>query len=440
MKPHDFGIYLACHQRTQDLLCHLDRLKYLPIPHEAFVLYSGAHDLGVYVPNLIRFHVVKHAPVAGVLTALKDARQRGIKWILYNNGDDILFRNDIVAYHLCQIRENDYDLCGYSWYGQGRISDITVNELYMNVAKFDWLDVDKALENLYARESVSIEHELASVLRLPVRKLFRLSDREIPRGIGLQTDGALDHHNNRWFHRNWQMITSHDPWQRWEWYKSIRPNIPYHAELERERFFGAWVNNCMKLDQIIPEIIGDKRTLLGGVKLFWLGQACLETRGLPGDICEVGIYRAGVTKMLAMLRPEATVHGFDTFTGIPHEDEAKGEHRQGDFACGLLEVQEYLADRANVVLHQGIFPQTAKGLEDRQFSFVHVDCDTYQSTLASIDFFWPRMTPLSWMVFDDWNWPNTPGVNQALLERFDKAQIQTRPESDNQAFIQKPLP
>jgi hypothetical protein len=57
-------------------------------------------------------------------------------------------------------------------------------------------------------------------------------------------------------------------------------------------------------------------------------------------------------------------------------------------------------------------------MNGEKFCFVHMDADIYQSTKAGLEFFWPKMVRLGAMVFDDWNYKGTKGVEYAITEYF----------------------
>lgn len=167
-----------------------------------------------------------------------------------------------------------------------------------------------------------------------------------------------------------------------------------------------------------------------------LADAALRTMRLPGEMAEVGVYRGGSATVISEVCPDKTLHLFDTFTGIP-ENDLHGRHRAGDFSeCNIEEVRQALAGR-NVEFHQGLFPNTTAGFADRPFSLVHIDADIYQSTLAAIDYFAPRMVAGGIMVFDDFQSPACWGVERAILERFAKQEI--RPTAMWQCHIHFPL-
>jgi len=69
---------------------------------------------------------------------------------------------------------------------------------------------------------------------------------------------------------------------------------------------------------------------------------------------------------------------------------------------------------SGVHLHPGEFPASAIGMEDVQFGFVHLDADLYASTLASLEFFYPRMAPGGIILTHDYS--TLPGVAQAFAD------------------------
>jgi hypothetical protein len=56
-------------------------------------------------------------------------------------------------------------------------------------------------------------------------------------------------------------------------------------------------------------------------------------------------------------------------------------------------VRAYLGDFKNVFFYKGLFPATAGPVADRKFSFVHLDVDLYESTRASLEWFYSRLSP-----------------------------------------------
>ena len=177
------------------------------------------------------------------------------------------------------------------------------------------------------------------------------------------------------------------------------------------------------------------RTLLLPGKLACLGHLVRSVEHLRGDMAELGVYCGGTAKLFALLAPERCLHLYDTFEGIPEDDQEPAGHKKGEFAADLEDVQNYLSGE-NVVFHPGTFPDTAV---NGQFAFVHVDADTYQSTKAAIEWFWPRMTPGGILAFDDYDGENCPGVKRAIEEKLGGIDVQVNPD-EPQAWVVKPLP
>lgn len=136
-----------------------------------------------------------------------------------------------------------------------------------------------------------------------------------------------------------------------------------------------------------------------------------------GTIAEVGVYKGGSLKMIADNFPNSVIFGFDTFEGLPIEQWTDEEfHRPGEFDdTDIKSVYEFI-DHPNVILIKGLFPDSAKNYRDQKFDFVHLDTDFFISTVKSLLWFWPRMNDGGIIVFDDYGWPNCPGVKQALEE------------------------
>ncbi len=114
---------------------------------------------------------------------------------------------------------------------------------------------------------------------------------------------------------------------------------------------------------------------------------------IEGDMAEVGTYNGGSAKIICEVKGDKPLHLFDTFNGIPEVEEIDtGKFAVGQYAASLEAVTNYLKDYPNVFFYKGIFPTTAKPVERKTFSFVHLDVDTYKSTLSCLEFFYPRMS------------------------------------------------
>ena len=182
-------------------------------------------------------------------------------------------------------------------------------------------------------------------------------------------------------------------------------------------------------------------TLVDRARCYVLFQLAKLTANLIGDVAEVGVYRGGTARLLALAfdtRAKKQLHLFDTFEGMPSTDTTVDHHHKGDFADTSLEsVQRQFTDCGDVRFYKGVFPDTAGPIENCRFCMVHVDADIYQSVKDSCTFFYPRLEKGGVMVFDDYGFSSCPGARKAVDEFFaDKEELPFYLPS-GQCFIMK---
>lgn len=146
-------------------------------------------------------------------------------------------------------------------------------------------------------------------------------------------------------------------------------------------------------------------------KLNLLADQFLSCIELQGDVVDLGSYKGGSAFVLRCLSKKP-LHLFDTWEGTPYSDDLC-HHKKGEWVVPLATCKLNIGE---AYYHKGIFPATAELLKDRQFCFVFVDSDTYQSVKDAIEFFWPRMVYSGKMVFDDYGWEPCAGVKKAIDE------------------------
>jgi predicted O-methyltransferase YrrM len=121
-----------------------------------------------------------------------------------------------------------------------------------------------------------------------------------------------------------------------------------------------------------------------------------------GTIVELGVFKGGSIRFIARnLPPDRTIHGFDTFRGLPTEWSGNTTR----FEAGGVPPKV----PANVVLHVGLFSDTLPHWVEEHaepISFLHVDCDLYESTAAAFRWLAPRIREGTIIVFDEYfNYP-----------------------------------
>lgn len=166
-------------------------------------------------------------------------------------------------------------------------------------------------------------------------------------------------------------------------------------------------------------------SLVDRARCYMLCQMARRTAQTAGEVAEVGVYKGGTARLLALSLPHKTVHLFDTFAGMPVTSADFDKHVKGEFSdTSLGAVQARLKDCSNVRFYAGLFPATSGPIEQSKFSLVHVDADIYSSVRACCEFFYPRLEKDAVMVFDDYGFPTCPGARKAVDEFFtDKPEI-----------------
>lgn len=166
-------------------------------------------------------------------------------------------------------------------------------------------------------------------------------------------------------------------------------------------------------------------TLVDRARCYMLYQMARQVAQTTGEVAEVGVYKGGTARLLALSLPHKTVHLFDTFAGMPATNVNLDRHLAGEFSdTSLPAVQQRLQDCHNVRFYQGLFPATSSPVEPVKFALVHVDADIYDSVRACCEFFYPRLEKDAIMLFDDYGFPTCPGARKAVDEFFvDKPEI-----------------
>lgn len=120
---------------------------------------------------------------------------------------------------------------------------------------------------------------------------------------------------------------------------------------------------------------------------------------LNGQILDLGVYKGESTRGLAEVFPDVTIHGFDSFEGLPGDWSIALAGHFGDVAGVLPDVP------ANVLLHKGWFSETlppwSLKYAGHAISLLRVDCDIYSSTKEAFDVLGPMLRPGSWILFDE---------------------------------------
>ena len=169
---------------------------------------------------------------------------------------------------------------------------------------------------------------------------------------------------------------------------------------------------------------------------------------LPGSVAELGVYAGGYASLLGACFPDRLLHLFDTFEGFDTRDV------EADVAAGLPgdpyplppvtegAVRSMVRRPDRLRIHAGWFPESAAGLEDERFCFVHIDVGLHAATAAGLEWFHPRLVPGGYMMVADYNNAHAPGVRVAVREFVARtgAAYTVCPDFQGHAIIAKPRP
>ncbi len=178
--------------------------------------------------------------------------------------------------------------------------------------------------------------------------------------------------------------------------------------------------------------------------IWWLQNERLKAGKIPGDFAEVGVYKGDSAAILHALDPDRELYLFDTFTGFPPSD-LEGETGEAatyttdnfkDANAGHILTK--FDNKDKIHLQKGYFPDTAKGLEEKQFALVNLDADLYNPTKAALVFFYPRLSPGGVIFIHDYNikWPGIIKAVDEFVRNISETHV-LAPDSEGTVMIIK---
>ena len=181
-----------------------------------------------------------------------------------------------------------------------------------------------------------------------------------------------------------------------------------------------------------------------------------RTRNVSGDLAECGVFRGSslVSTAIYLQQKKIRKHifGFDSFQGfdaVVNKDVALGgtedpQRRLGGFSetseeLVAVKLRRFKVEQG-VTLVPGYFRDSLRKCAQSRFSFVHLDCDTYDSYSECMRFFYPRMNLGGIILFDEYNDLAWPGCNMAvdefLADKPEKPQLITK-DNYQKFYIEK---
>ena len=180
---------------------------------------------------------------------------------------------------------------------------------------------------------------------------------------------------------------------------------------------------------------------------------------LPGDIFELGVYKAASLIRFATFRNvlendfSRKIVGFDVFGKFPVDklsldsdfDFIKNFEKQGGDGLSLTEVDEILKAKSfkNIILNKGnvfeTLPEYLDQFPSTRLSLLHLDMDVREPTSYALDMLYDRLVPNGLIIFDDYG--SVAGESDAVDEFLSKhnLKIQKMPHYFVPAFVRKVL-
>lgn len=150
--------------------------------------------------------------------------------------------------------------------------------------------------------------------------------------------------------------------------------------------------------------------------------AALRAADLDGMVAEFGVFQGTSLTQIAGFFEGRTVHGFDSFVGLPESWSGTAKDA-GAFDIGGKPPELPVS---NVEFHVGFFDETVPKFAaeyDGPFSFVHLDADLYSSTKTVMDALFDWFVPGTVIVFDEYfgyhGWQNHE--HKAFMELLDRS-------------------
>ncbi len=136
--------------------------------------------------------------------------------------------------------------------------------------------------------------------------------------------------------------------------------------------------------------------------------SAFHCKDLTGDYVECGVNKGGMAR--------AAIHytGFtnqsikkfyllDTYQGTPSHSLRSDETRRNKYEECYERVVENFKDFKNVVIVRGEVPATLAQVPSQQICFLSLDMNAVGPEIASIEYFWPKITAGGVIVLDDYN-------------------------------------
>jgi Macrocin-O-methyltransferase (TylF) len=213
-------------------------------------------------------------------------------------------------------------------------------------------------------------------------------------------------------------------------YDPLRPQ--YHEGVKTMKGMGYTWDDML---EHFPAFVGH----FGLARLFTLYELYKQTLEVSGHIAEMGVYKGSGSllfgKLVRLFEPSSMtmVHGFDWFEGMATTEEEKyvdsGSYTEKyERVLQLVKAQgmDNIVKIHKVDATKDLVPFFQEHAY-MQFKLVFLDAGIYEVTKASIEAFWPRITPGGILILDQYNHELSPGETRAVRDVLPNAKVRTLP-------------
>lgn len=230
-----------------------------------------------------------------------------------------------------------------------------------------------------------------------------------------------------------------------EFLQAVHKNAP--IDLHSDILFGNLIVAGIPFLELYRDCMASTGTGSSGWKVFRRAQRAFHlaryveyAAALPGDKIECGVFGGFSSLMscriLGQMSPGYNGKGFylcDSFEGLSQPSEKDhvevvgsdgnvnrySTHSKGHFAVDYATVAGRFSEYPGVTLVKGWIPAVLDKLPETTWSYVHIDVDLYEPTMACLEYFYPRLVSGGVILNDDFGSPLFPGGGKSWKDFFE---------------------
>ena len=182
-------------------------------------------------------------------------------------------------------------------------------------------------------------------------------------------------------------------------------------------------------------------------RLHIAGWAGKQAQRLSGDFVECGVFN-GLTsyflcEYLQFGKQNRTFWLYDSFKGLDPETASEAELTSWDGVYTAVptladDVQKRFSRFNNVRIVQGWLPGTLQEASPTEIAFLHLDLNSVQAEIQSLEYLYDRITPGGYILLDDFGWTFNAPQMQAERAFFKQRKITVLELPTGQGLVTKP--